>query len=250
MGAGCERRKTEAGSMRPGSIRWDIRLNVQRFCFTLFFCMGAIVQAAFGQRDNWLGGTGNWTDGSKWSAGVPTGTSNVFVDNGKAGASAVTVDTNPAQCNNLTIDGDDSLTVANGQVLYVGGSAVSNSGTLGITAFSGYLLFNGSSPTISNAGTISLNAVSNGTVGLNVSGAATLKGAGTVTMTNAAGNYIMGPYQPSPGASLTNQVTIQGAGGIGLTSGIINNDTTINNQARSEERRGGKECRYRRSPNY
>jgi hypothetical protein len=192
---------------------------------------------AFAQTDNWLGGTGNWTDSTKWSAGVPTSSSNVFVDHGLAGASAVTVDTNPAQCNNVTIDSDDSLTVGNGQALYVGGSAISNAGILGVTAFSGYLFFSGTSPTITNTGTISLNAVSNGTVGLNVSGAATLKGAGKVIMTNAAGNYIMGPYQPSPGASLTNQVTIQGAGGIGGGSGIgsgntFNNQATINaNQA-------------------
>ncbi len=42
--------------------------------------------------DAWLGGTGNWSDGSKWSAGVPTASSNVFIDNGSGTASAVTVD--------------------------------------------------------------------------------------------------------------------------------------------------------------
>ena len=186
---------------------------------------------AFAQNDIWNGGTGNWTNASMWSNGVPTASSNVLIDNGNPSHSAVTVDTNPAQCNNLTINSDDSLTVGNGQALYVGGSAVSNAGTLGITAFSGYLFFTGSSPTISNAGTISLNAVSNGTVGLNVSGAATLKGGGNVTMTNAAGNYIMGPSQPSPGASLTNQVTIQGAGGIGYNGGI-GSGNTFTNQAK------------------
>src|SRR3984893_17457722 len=187
---------------------------------------------AFAQTDNWLGGTGNWTDSTKWSAGVPTSSSNVFVDHGLAGASAVTVDTNPAQCNNVTIDSDDSLTVGNGQALYVGGSAISNAGILGVTAFSGYLFFSGSSPTITNTGTISLNAVSNGTAGLTVNGTRTQKGPGTVTMTNASGNYIMGPYQPSPGASLTNQITIQGAGGIGYngigTGNTFTNQATIN----------------------
>jgi fibronectin-binding autotransporter adhesin len=182
----------------------------------------------FAQNDDWTGGTGNWTTASMWNGGVPTTTSNVFIDNGNSAASAVTVDTNPAQCNNLTIDGDDSLTVGNGQALYVGGSSVSNAGTLGITAFSGYLFFTGPKPIISNAGTISLNAVSGGTVGLNVSGAATLKGTGNVSMTNASGNYIMGPYQPSPGASLTNLIAIRGAGGIGGGGGIGAGNTFTN----------------------
>jgi len=42
---------------------------------------------AFAQNDDWLGGTGNWSNPSKWSAGVPTASSNVFIDHGKAGAS-------------------------------------------------------------------------------------------------------------------------------------------------------------------
>lgn len=207
------------------------RSTALRLAVCLVACwLPALVSA---QTDIWKGGTGNWTDATKWNNGVPTPTSNVFIDNGNPAASAVTVDTNPAQCNNLTIDGDDSLTVGNGQALYVGGSVVNNAGTLGVTAFSGYLFFSGSSPTISNAGTISLNAVSGGTVGLNVSGTATLKGAGNLTMTNAAGNYIMGPYQPSPGASLTNQTTIRGSGGIGGIAGIgagntFTNQATIN----------------------
>jgi hypothetical protein len=206
------------------------RKAIVRVAILLAACLTPVPASA--QNDIWNGGTGNWTNASMWSNGVPTASSNVLIDNGNPSHSAVTVDTNPAQCNNLTIDSEDSLTVGNGQALYVGGSAISNAGTLGVTAFSGYLFFTGSSPTISNTGTISLNAVSNGTVGLNVNGTATLKGAGTVTMTNASGNFIMGPYQPSPGASLTNQVTIQGAGGIGGGSSGIGSGNTFTNQAK------------------
>jgi fibronectin-binding autotransporter adhesin len=197
-----------------------------RFAVCLAMCLSPAL--VFAQNNVWNGGTGNWTDSTKWSTGVPTTTSNVLIDNGNSAASAVTVDTNPAQCNNLMIDSDDSLTVGSGQALYVGGSTVNNAGTLGVTAFSGYLFFSGSSPTISNTGTISLNALSNGTAGLNVSGTATLKGSGSVIMTNAAGNAIMGPYQPSPGASLTNQITIRGAGGIGGGGGIGAGNTFTN----------------------
>jgi hypothetical protein len=82
--------------------------------------------------DAWLGGTGNWSDGSKWSAGVPTASSNVFIDNGSGTASAVTVDV-AASCNNLTIDSDDSLTIPSGITLTVNGTTIGNEGHINIT---------------------------------------------------------------------------------------------------------------------
>src|SRR6266851_9729766 len=64
---------------------------------------------AFAQTDNWKGGTGKWSDSTKWSAGVPSSSSNVLIDNGNGVASSVTIDFNGAQSGNLTIDSDDSL---------------------------------------------------------------------------------------------------------------------------------------------
>src|SRR5215469_15755339 len=32
--------------------------------------------------DNWLGGSGNWSNGALWSAGEPGGTSDVFINTG------------------------------------------------------------------------------------------------------------------------------------------------------------------------
>jgi hypothetical protein len=32
--------------------------------------------------DNWLGGTGNWSNGADWSAGEPGGGSDVFINTG------------------------------------------------------------------------------------------------------------------------------------------------------------------------
>jgi hypothetical protein len=69
---------------------------------------------AFAQNDNWLGGAGNWSDTSKWSTGMlPAPSNNVFIDNGKAGASPVALDVNGSAAN-LTIDSDDSLSFNNG----------------------------------------------------------------------------------------------------------------------------------------
>src|SRR5260370_5632685 len=166
--------------------------TVVRVDVLLAACLSPIL--AFAQTDNWLGGTGFWSDASKWSAGVPTSSKNVFIDNGKSGASPVTINYNGAQCGNLTVDGDDSLIMVDGTIFTLYG------------------------PTISNSGNIFLNSAGFG-VDFNFGGAVTLTGAGTLTMSNSSANAIMGYAQPSPGASLTNKSTIQGAGGIGLQSG-------------------------------
>jgi hypothetical protein len=172
-----------------------------RAAVLLAICLTPIL--AFAQNDNWLGGTGFWSDGTKWSVGVPTSSNSVFIDNGKAGASPVTINFNGAQCANLTIDSDDSLTLVDGTIFTLYG------------------------PTISNAGSILLNSAGFGTY-FDFGGAVTLTGAGTLTMSNSSGNYLMGYAQPSPGASLTNKSTIQGAGNIGFSGGIGSGNSFIN----------------------
>jgi hypothetical protein len=158
---------------------------------------------AFAQNDNWLGGTGFWSDNTKWSAGVPTSTSNVFIDHGLAGASPVTINFNGAHCANLTIDNDDSLTLVDGTIFTLYG------------------------PTISNTGNIFLNSAGFGTY-FDFGGAVTLSGGGTLTMGNNSANYLMGYGQPSPGASLTNQSTIQGGGNIGWNGSLGSGNSFTN----------------------
>jgi hypothetical protein len=158
---------------------------------------------AMGQTDNWLGGNSLWSDGTKWSLGVPGTTSNVFIDHGKAGTSSVTINYNGAQCADLTIDSDDSLTLVDGTIFTVFG------------------------PTIANAGGFSINAVSGSAI-MDIHGAVTLTGAGNLTLSNNANNSLMGYAQPSPGSSLINQSTIQGAGAIGGAGGIGSGNTFTN----------------------
>jgi hypothetical protein len=157
------------------------------------------------QSDIWLGGAGNWSDPSKWSAGVPTGTSSVFIDNGKAGASPVVLDIN-GLATNLTVDSDDSLSLNNGVSLSIGatgGGAIDNVGHLNIN---------------STGMQTALIVVNAGGAGV------TLTGGGTLNMSNNANNRI-GPL----GGVLSNiNNTIQGAGHIGNTQMTLNNQGTIN----------------------
>ncbi|HEX6505803.1 MAG TPA: hypothetical protein VF011_21380 [Terriglobales bacterium] len=152
---------------------------------------------ALGQSDIWLGGAGNWSNSAKWSTGVPTSSSNVFIDNSNAQASPVAMDIQ-GLASDLTIDSDDSLSFNNGTNLTISGNS------------------------ISNAGVISLNSLGNLTY-LFIANGANLTGAGTVTMSNNSQNAIDG----NSGALLTNKSTIQGAGQIGphftlANQGIIN----------------------------
>ena len=160
---------------------------------------------AFAQNDNWLGGTGNWSNGAKWSAGVPSGTSKVFIDNGKAGASPVALDIN-GSATNLTIDADDSLSVNNGISLSIGasgGGTIANSGLLNINS------------TGTSTSLVVVNAGGSGVM---------LTGGGTLNMSNNPNNVI-GVF----GGGLTNvNNTIQGAGQIGNTQMGLNNQATIN----------------------
>jgi hypothetical protein len=152
-------------------------------------------------QDNWLGGAGNWSVGAKWSAGVPTSSSNVFIDNGHTGASPVTLDIGGAAANNITIDSDDSLSFNNNTTLTVSGT------------------------TISNAGSISVNSAGNFTELIIGSSNVTLSGPGTLTLGNNANNYIFGSVAAN---KLTNQSTIQGAGMIGNSQMALSNSGTIN----------------------
>src|ERR1700686_773275 len=175
--------------------------TIVRAAVLLAACLTPIL--AFAQNDNWLGGAGNWSDTSKWSTGMlPTSSSNVFIDNGKAGASPVTINYNGAQCGNLTIDSADTLTLVDGTIFTVFG------------------------PTISNAGAFFMNA--NSGVNMDINGSVTLSGAGALKMSNSSANTIFG-YGQGTGATLTNQSTIQGSGTINPgCSNTFNNQHTVN----------------------
>ncbi len=160
---------------------------------------------AVAQNDIWKGGAGNWSNASKWSAGVPSGTSNALIDNGNGAASPVALDINGSAAN-LTIDSDDSLSFNNGVSLSIG------------TAGAG---------TINNGGHLNMNSTGTATqliVANAVPAAVMLTGGGTLNMSNNPNNVI-GVF----GGGLTNvNNTIQGAGHIGNTQMGLNNQGTIN----------------------
>ena len=186
----------------------DLASGVMTRMFSVLFLSVGVcllcVSSTFGQTtDNWKGGSGNWSVSSNWSAGVPNGNFNVFIDNGNALASPVTLDMNAA-INNLTIDSDDGLAISDNHALTVNGSS------------------------ISNAGSMSLNSSNSATELIIGSSTVTLNGGGTLTMGNNANNFIFCSVGTN---TFKNQETIQGAGNIGDGVMTLNNSGTINANA-------------------
>ena len=159
--------------------------------------------ACTGTTTNWLGGTGNWSDSTKWSTGVVpnSGSVNVCIANGNPNPSQVTLDIS-AQVANLYIDSNASLTIGNGNTL------VPVAGT------------------VSNAGNITIAAGANNTF-LSINGGVTLTGGGTLTLSSTPGGGTAIINEAcNCGAALTNaNNTIQGVGIIG------NNGLPFSNQA-------------------
>ena len=49
----------------------------------------SLTSASAQTNTNWKGGSGNWSDATKWTSGVPNGNFNVFIDGGNRLNSAV-----------------------------------------------------------------------------------------------------------------------------------------------------------------
>lgn len=166
--------------------------NPVRIAVLLVACLTAILASA--QTDTWKGGTGNWSDATKWSSGVPTASSNVVIDNGKV--SAVTVD-GGFNCNNLTIDASSSLTIPGGDNLTVNGTSIANAGKIVID---------------DTAGVAALAIAAGQSVALT--------GGGTVTMNDTTGGAAA-LIRGGVGSTLTNvNNTIQGSGQLGFGNGL------------------------------
>ncbi len=105
--------------------------------------------------DNWLGGTGNWSNGAGWSAGEPGQGSDVFIATGN---DYVTLDTSTS-INSLTLGGASGSstladTVGGGYTVNIAGAlTINQTGTLTLSD-GDVMTANGNS---SNAGTINLN---------------------------------------------------------------------------------------------
>ena len=113
--------------------------------------------------DVWKGGTGNWSNPGNWTAGVPNGPFDVFIDNGNVRVSLVNLDIGAA-INNLTIDSDDGLSLNNNTALSIGGNSISNAGRLTINGGNGTnsFLVLGNNVTLTGGGKVTLSTVVNG----------------------------------------------------------------------------------------
>src|ERR1700730_4880793 len=99
--------------------------SLARFFLHLSFCAVALIllssTSVFAQVSVWNGGNGDWNTAGNWTGGVPTSSSLVFIDNGKAVNSSVGLDGN-GRADVLFVDSGDTLTIQASAPLLVGPS--------------------------------------------------------------------------------------------------------------------------------
>ncbi len=159
----------------------------------------------------WLGGTGAWSDSSRWTpAAVPNDwLADVMVDAAKPVNSAVTID-GAFTVGRLSISAMDSVVIGPGGSLTIlsgslsGGGGLINEGTLSFTG--------GSSP-----------------ANLIFSGSGSITGNGIIILGDSAQNRIGGANVGSPGSTLLIGAgqTIEGAGQIGDQNLRVTNHGTV-----------------------
>jgi hypothetical protein len=161
---------------------------------SVLFLFASCGSLAFAQTDNWIGATGNWSDPTQWSSGIPTGGENVVIGTATANST-----------DNISLLDIGSLTLSNpGDILTLAGAALYETGP------------------IENAGIITLGVPGTNFSLLRILATSTLSGKGTIVLT--ANGSIFG------GASniFTNASTITGEGAIGNGDmGFVNEGAVI-----------------------
>jgi uncharacterized protein with beta-barrel porin domain len=116
------------------------------------------VPCARAQTETWNGGTGDWNVSTNWSPiRVPNGSTFDVVINGTISTpSAVTLDNLSPTIQNLSLDSNSSLSISNGQSLYVTGPTISNAGQINVGNASLYADINGGTVTLSGGGAVNL----------------------------------------------------------------------------------------------
>ncbi|MEM7146989.1 MAG: choice-of-anchor D domain-containing protein [Verrucomicrobiota bacterium] len=198
------------------SVRTQIRSSLAALTLTISAATVFFTNPAIAQTDFTGNGDGTtWSDAGNWDNGVPNGTTDASIDT--SGVFNVII-TGNSNARNLTVGGDDSLTLNAGLNLDLGaGGSLTNSGII-ITNNNTDL---GVLGTVNNTGQININAGGNQT-DFELRDTTTLTGGGTITFSgaNAGINDLSGTQQ----LNVENQ-TVQGEGNIGRNSINVDNQT-------------------------
>ena len=231
----------------------------------LLICGTRLSTAGAAQVDAiWLGGSGNWNVSENWSGGIVPNNSgntfNVFIDDGNAVSSVVTLNMS-ATIDNLTIDASDLLLLDNGWTLRlvsgVGAGTIVNSGTIALNSTGSYtyLYLSGGDVTLAGGGVLNMSDYSvnrvRGSAGterlINVDN--TIQGAGQIcanmmSLTNQ-GTIIANlsntlAIDPN-GDGFINEAALQatGAGGLALATGPFTTSGTVSIDSGSQLSRSG-----------
>lgn len=133
----------------------------------------ASVTATINPVNTWLGVNTDWNDALNWCPGIPTSATNVTIP---TSANYPNITGTPALCNNITITGSGTVTVAAGGTLRIAGS-ITNTGD-SIDATAGTIEFNGSVAQTLRANHFKLNTIANLTISNTNAGGVTIDNTG------------------------------------------------------------------------
>jgi len=180
--------------------------------------------------DDWLGGTGNWSNGADWSAGLPGSDSDVSIN---TGSDNVTLDTS-SSINSLVLGGATGSSMLTGDgnartLAITGALTVNQSGNLYLsvdTVTAGASSTNLGSIDLENRSSLQVNgnfnnsgALCAGCNGNNSSGNALIAGTLTNTGTMQLGYFNLDPYSSGYGSATVGGLV--NTGSINLTYGGI-----------------------------
>ena len=130
---------------------------------------------------NWIGGSGNWDNGSNWNSGNVPGKDDIAVINTASAATITIQASDNIQVLAVTTGGEDTLTIAGGSLTLTSGTS-SLAGPLSMAG--GTLTANGTGVTVSATGTTSISGAS-----LTAEGGATLSLPELTTYASGAGTF-------------------------------------------------------------
>jgi hypothetical protein len=202
----------------------------------LFIVTAALLLIAMtsGAQTYWKGGTGDWTIGANWSAGLPTGTTDALITNGTVQVSpGMTATARALDCRFATVNqtgGALTLTAGASKYLLLQTNSTYNLSGGSLVVSNIVMLGNSGTNAVFNlSGSGSLTTVGTGVqIGINAGNEGLLTQAGTSSMTQnnnfIVGNSGVGVYVLSGGSATVNIGTIYlgnftGSSGTVLQSG-------------------------------
>jgi trimeric autotransporter adhesin len=186
---------------------------------------GASVTYTVNPVNQWLGVNTDWTDPLNWCPGVPTSASNVTIPTVLSGNYPTIPAAATGSCNNLTITGSGTVTIAATGILRIAGNTTSTNNAINATV--GTVEFNGSAAQTIKADHFSTATIANITISKTSSSVLTIDNTGV--MLKLTGTVGFGAVNNAVLATSDKLTLISDASGTARIGDVTNNSVNTGN---------------------